>query len=73
MTTDFDEFRKELNKDMLDCNGYYPAKNWTFDCQRFCYYMQHDKDGEYGCGLFSDSAKNDRGKRVLSINQENIT
>lgn len=44
---DFDKFRKEINKEFLDHNGLYPNRHWTFDCQRFCHYLQHGKEAEY--------------------------
>ncbi len=47
LSTDFDTFRKELNKDTIDRNGSYPNKNQGFDCQRFSYYLMHGIEGTY--------------------------
>lgn len=47
LSTDFDTFRKELNKESVDRNGSYPNKHQGFDCQRFSYYLQHGTEGTY--------------------------
>lgn len=47
LSTEFEKFRKELNKDQVDKNGYYPNKYNRFDCQRFSYFLQHGKEGTY--------------------------
>lgn len=45
--TNFDAFRLELNRHALDRNNHYPNKHQRFDCQSFCHYMQHGKEGSY--------------------------
>ncbi len=46
-STDFEIFRKEINAETVDHNGYYSNNRFTFDCQRFSYYLQHGKEGTY--------------------------
>lgn len=60
LSTDFDTFRKELNKESVDRNGSYPNKRQGFDCQRFSYYLQHGTEGTYNLRWGSKTQKNYR-------------
>jgi hypothetical protein len=47
LSTNFDDFRKDINRDKLDTHGNHPNRFHEFDCQRLSYYLHHGKDGDY--------------------------
>ena len=67
--TDFSAFRLELNKEVADHNKSYPNQNQRFDCQRFCYYVQHGREGEYNPWSSSYARTDAFKKKVLCISQ----
>ncbi len=62
LSTDFDVFRKEINKDKVDKNGSYSNKDVNFDCQRFSYYLKHGKEGSFPHDFGSKSSRNYRNE-----------
>ncbi len=44
-STNFKDFRKEINADAVDFHGQYANESQEFECQRFSYYLQHGKEG----------------------------
>lgn len=63
LSTEFNVFRKQINQDKIDKNGYYPNKYQQFDCQRFSYFLQHGKEGTYIYDLNSDMFPSDANYR----------